>query len=80
MTKMTSARAAKELRSLNDQRDALFNREKKTSAFTAALQEDIESVRPDYRYVEENKTRVKSNASVFQPPISNKLIDVAWII
>lgn len=33
MTKMTSARAAKELRSLNDQRDALFNREKKTSAF-----------------------------------------------
>lgn len=52
MTKMTSARAAKELRSLNDQRDALFNREKKTSAFTAALQEDIESVRPNYNFEE----------------------------
>ena len=52
MIKMTSARAAKELRRLTDQRDALFNREKKTSVFMAALQEDIESVRPVYSFEE----------------------------
>ena len=79
MTKMTSARAAKELRSLNDQRDALLNREKKTSAFTAALQEDIESVRPNYNFeetqnqlqqIEDRVRRLKHSVNHFK--ISNE--------
>lgn len=42
--------AAKQLRKLNDQRDALLAMEKKAKTFTAAIQEDIESVRPAYDY------------------------------
>jgi hypothetical protein len=42
--------AAKLLRKLNDQRDALLAMEKKAKTFTAAIQEDIESVRPAYDY------------------------------
>lgn len=50
--KMTSAQAAKELRKLNDQHDALYEMEVKAREFTAAIQEDIESVRPKYDYEE----------------------------
>ncbi|MBQ6480924.1 MAG: hypothetical protein IJI45_07400 [Anaerolineaceae bacterium] len=48
--KMTSAQAAKELRKLNDQHEALLARENKAREFTAAIQEDIETVRPAYDY------------------------------
>ena len=48
--KMTSAQAAKELKKLNDQYDALIDREKKVSVFTVATQEEVESVRPEYDY------------------------------
>ena len=47
---MTSAKAAKQLKKLNDQRDALLAMERKTKTFTAAIQEDEESVRPVYYY------------------------------
>ena len=50
MTQITSAIAAKQLRKLNDQRDALLAMEKKSRTFTAAIQEDAESVRPAYDY------------------------------
>lgn len=50
MNQVTSAMAAKQLRKLNDQRDALLAMEKKAKMFTAAIQEDIESVRPAYDY------------------------------
>ncbi len=50
MNQVTSAMAAKLLRKLNDQRDALLAMEKKAKTFTAAIQEDIESVRPAYDY------------------------------
>lgn len=48
--KMTSAAAAKELRKLNEQHEALTGMEQKSSEFVAAIQEDIETVRPDYDY------------------------------
>ena len=48
--KMTSAKAAKLLRQLNDELSALRNRENNSSSFLAALGEDPESVRPAYDY------------------------------
>ena len=48
--RMTSAQAAKELRKLNDQHDALLAKENKSREFTAAIQEDVESIRPAYGY------------------------------
>ncbi len=48
--KMTSAMAAKELKKMNEQHDALLARESKSAEFVAAIQEDIESVRPEYDY------------------------------
>lgn len=50
MKMMTSAQAAKELKRLNEERDALLSAEARASVFTAAIQEDIESARPDYDY------------------------------
>lgn len=50
MAKMTSAQAAKELRKMLDQHDALLKKEQKASVFRAAIQEDIEDVRPLYDY------------------------------
>ena len=48
--KMTSAQAAKELRKLNDQHEALLAMEKKARTFVISIQEEPESVRPDYDY------------------------------
>ena len=50
MPMITSAQVAKELKKLNDQHDALIRKEEKASVFTAAIQEDIETVRPEYDY------------------------------
>ncbi len=50
MAQITSAIAAKHLRKLNDQRNALLTMEKKVRLFTAAIQENMESVRPAYDY------------------------------
>ena len=40
---MTSAQAAKELKKLSEQHEALLAQENKASTFVAAIQEDIES-------------------------------------
>ena len=50
MAQVTSAEAVKYLRKLGEQRDALLAMEKKAKSFTAAIQEDTESVRPAYDY------------------------------
>ncbi len=72
--KMTSAQAAKLLRQLNDELRTLQLREGNTCSFVAALEEDIESVRPAYNFSEmsvaqaevEKKTRtVKHAINVF---------------
>ena len=48
--KYTSAEANKLLRSLNEERDTLFNQEDNGKTFVAATIEDIEAVRPEYDY------------------------------
>ena len=50
MAQITSSTAAKYLRKLNDRRNSLLAMEKKSRSFTAAIQEDVESVRPAYDY------------------------------
>lgn len=46
----TSAEANKILRKLNEEKSMLLDNESKSSTFSAALGEDIESVRPEYTY------------------------------
>ena len=48
--KYTSAEAAKLLRKLNEEQAALKERESKTATFVAAVDEDVESARPEYDY------------------------------
>lgn len=47
----TSAQAAKLIRKLNEEKDLLLTEEKENREFTAALQEDVESVRPPYDFL-----------------------------
>lgn len=46
--KYTSAEAAKLLRRLNEEHEALLMLESQSNQFVAAVSEDVESVRPDY--------------------------------
>ena len=48
----TSSEAAKLLRTLNDEEQALLSKEHLSSTFVAAIEEDVESVRPAYSYSE----------------------------
>lgn len=48
--KYTSAEAAKLLRSLNEEHDALIAQENLSNSFVVSTTEDIESVRPAYDY------------------------------
>ena len=51
----TSAEAAKLVRKLNEEQNVLKQKEDKSSLFVAAIEEDVESVRPDYDYEEVQK-------------------------
>ena len=51
----TSAEAAKLLRRLNEERDALELSERRRKVFTASLGEDPESMRPEYDYYQVRK-------------------------
>lgn len=48
--KYTSAEAAKLLRKLNEEKDALELEEQRSYVFTASLEEEAESLRPEYDY------------------------------
>ena len=50
MALITSAMAAKYLRKLNEEYDALLRKEKKSDTYTVSVQEKIEDVRPEYDY------------------------------
>lgn len=50
--KYTSAEAAKLLRKLNEEQAAIKEKEDKSSVFIAAIEEDVESVRPAYQYAD----------------------------
>ncbi|MBR7019957.1 MAG: hypothetical protein IKI15_02750 [Lachnospiraceae bacterium] len=52
--KLTSAEAAKVLRKMNDDYEALLSREQASEVFVAAISEDVEDVRPEYDFA---KTR-----------------------
>ena len=66
----SSAEAAKVLRKLNEDQEALKAKEDKSAVFVAALEEDIESARPSYDYEEirekleelERKVRIVKHA------------------
>ena len=50
--KYTPSEASKLIRTLKEKHEALERRERQTREFTAAIQEDIESVRPVYDYLQ----------------------------
>ncbi len=54
--KYTSAQANKLLKKLNDEYDLLLAEEAESSTFLAAMGEDPESVRPEYDYIETQKS------------------------
>ena len=54
--KYTSAQANKLLKKLNDEYDLLLAEEAESSTFLAAMGEDPESVRPEYDYLETQKS------------------------
>ena len=64
MAQITSAYAAKHLRKLNEQKEALLALEKKSRSFTAAIQEDAESVRPEYDYKAAQEAVVEIEAKI----------------
>lgn len=53
--KYTSSEANKLLRRLNEERNALLDKEEKSSTFLAAMGEDPEMLRPEYDYGETQK-------------------------
>ena len=54
--KYTSAQANKLLKKFNDEYDLLLAEEAESSTFLAAMGEDPESVRPEYDYLETQKS------------------------
>ncbi len=62
--KYTSAEAAKLLRRLNEEREALLELERRSSSFVAAVSEDIESVRPAYDFAAVQARLAKVEAQV----------------
>ena len=50
--KYTSVEAAKLLRKLNEEQAVIKEKEDKSSVFIAAIEEDVESVRPAYQYAD----------------------------
>lgn len=69
---MTSAQAAKELKKLNEQHEALSAQENKASTFVAAIQEDIESNRPEYDYetMQEQMKELESRIRILKHAIN----------
>lgn len=61
---VTSAEAAKLLRQEQDSFDMLISQESQSREFNAAVNEDVDSVRPDYSYDEVQKALEKSQERV----------------
>ena len=55
MIQCTSAEVAKLLRGLNEKLSLLLSKENQSKEFIAAINEDIESVRPQYNYADTQK-------------------------
>ena len=57
--KLTSAEAAKMLRKLNDDYEALLARENASEVFVAAISENVEDVRPEYDFAKTREEEAK---------------------
>lgn len=62
--KYTSAEAAKVLRKLNEDLAAIKEKEDRSAVFVAAIEEDIESVRPEYNYAEVQARKEELEAKI----------------
>ncbi len=62
--KYTSAEANKLLKKLNEEKSMLLDNESRSATFSAALGEDVESVRPEYDYFETDKKLEALNADI----------------
>ncbi len=62
--RFTSAEAAKLLRRLNDEKSSLLARERSGAEFIAAIEEDIESVRPQYDFKATQKKLVELDEKI----------------
>ena len=62
--KYTSSEANKLLRKLNEERNALLEKEQRSSTFLAAMGEDPESVRPVYDYPDTQKELDELNRTI----------------
>lgn len=62
--KITSSQANKLLVKLNDELNTLLQKETATCRFNAAVGEDIESVRPEYDYMETRKQIYEINRKI----------------
>ena len=69
----TCAEAAKLLRSLNEELSVLRGREQKSYRFTASIDEDIESARPEYDYKEEQKKLYREYLDAFRANLKAQL-------
>ena len=71
--KYTSAEAAKLLRKLNEEYQALIDREQKSAIFTAAVDEKLEDVRPAYDFAGTN-TKLQELQPEFPPSLGHDLV------
>lgn len=80
MTQITSAVAAKYLRRLNERHQALLTKEKKSQCFTAAIQEDPESVRPAYDYAGTQEELAAVEAQIRKLKHSLNVFNATYVI
>ena len=72
--KLTSAEAGKLLRKLNDERDALLDKESMSRVFVAATVENLEDARPAYSYAE-----TREQVAALEEQILGMTIDQALV-
>lgn len=78
--KVTSAQAAKILRQLNDELRTLQLREGNASSFIAAIQEDIESVRPAYNFSEMREAQSEAERKIRKVKHAINMFNAATVI
>lgn len=78
--KCTSAEAAKMLRKLNDEYNALLLREEQSKNFLAAVGEDVESVRPKYDYAETQRKLSELEEKIRKLKHSINVFNVNFVI
>lgn len=78
--RVTSAQAAKLLRQLNDELRALQLKEANSSSFVAAIQEDVESVRPAYNFKEMRDAQAEVECKIRKVKHATNVFNTTTII